>query len=90
MSGVVRYEEVAGKHNHNCIDCQRAFGKYDEVIGCDLGHIFHKRCWAGACPTTVCKKRNWDENVALSKITVMLVGVVAFCFIIGKEVHRNW
>lgn len=90
MSGVVRYEKITGEHNRNCIDCQRGFDKYDNVIKCDLGHVFHERCWPGACSTTVCKNRSWDDNVAIAKITGSLALVVGFCFIVGKEVHRNW
>lgn len=84
MSSVIRYERITEDHNHNCIDCQRAFRSYDNVIKCDIGHVFHQSCWPGACSTAICKNRRWEENLALAKISGSIAVLALICVTLFK------
>lgn len=75
----------------NCIDCQMVFKGDDKVRYCKYDHIFHEKCWPGACSTTICKKeaseRFWqpiNETIAHVLGFGMAVGFIGLCVFISN------
>lgn len=55
MYFVQNYKYVDGAKNTACIKCKQDFSHNDKVILCEVHHVFHEKCWTGACTTEICK-----------------------------------
>ncbi|MBS0629472.1 MAG: hypothetical protein JSS30_04520 [Verrucomicrobia bacterium] len=83
------FQRLHGTRSTNCKECRQQFNELDWIYACKVKHIFHHKCWTGACTAYDCAKeaeREAEKVKILERREMVVVaagGTGVFLFALG-------